>query len=95
MVLALGLAHSRQAIDAQRAVSDMTNELDVYKRQMSYPAFLSFRKFSAPWNGAGTQFRWVARYCSHTSAGTRRPPVAQAICTLFASTSSVRPCSAQ
>ncbi|TCL54546.1 toxic anion resistance protein [Allofournierella massiliensis] len=27
MVLALGLAHSRQAIDAQRAVSDMTNEL--------------------------------------------------------------------
>ena len=27
MVLALGLAHCRQAIDAQRAVSDMTNEL--------------------------------------------------------------------
>ena len=27
MVLALGLAHSRQAIDAQRAVNDMTNEL--------------------------------------------------------------------
>ena len=27
MVLALGLAHSQQAIDAQRAVTDMTNEL--------------------------------------------------------------------
>ena len=27
MVLALGLAHSQQAIEAQRAVSDMTNEL--------------------------------------------------------------------
>lgn len=27
MVLALGLAHSQQAIDAQRAVSDMTNDL--------------------------------------------------------------------
>ena len=27
MVLALGLAHSKQAIDAQRAVTDMTNEL--------------------------------------------------------------------
>ena len=27
MVLALGLAHSQQAIEAQRAVTDMTNEL--------------------------------------------------------------------
>jgi len=27
MVLALGLAHSRQAMEAQRAVTDMTNEL--------------------------------------------------------------------
>ena len=27
MVLALGLAHSRQAMEAQREVSDMTNEL--------------------------------------------------------------------
>ena len=27
MVLALGLAHSQQAMEAQRAVTDMTNEL--------------------------------------------------------------------
>ena len=33
MVLALGLAHSQQAMQAERAVTNMTNDLDVYKRQ--------------------------------------------------------------
>ena len=33
MVLALGLAHSQQAMEAQRAVTDMTNELLQQKRR--------------------------------------------------------------
>ena len=43
MVLALGLAHTQSAMEAQRAVSDLTNELlhknaeDVYKRQTPLP----------------------------------------------------------
>ena len=57
MVLALGLAHSQQAMQAERAVTDMTNDLlkknaEALKMVPSRPQ----RRASAVW--------WTSRPCS-------------------------------
>ena len=57
MVLALGLAHSQQAMQAERAVTDMTNDLlkknaEALKMVPSRPQ----RNLSAVW--------WISRPCS-------------------------------
>lgn len=62
MVLALGLAHSQQAIDAQRAVTDMTNEL--LKKNA---AALKQGTIEAA-EGSRSAALWILRPCSRPTA---------------------------